>query len=509
MKIKKILLTLWLLWIWLVNITFGYTVNNNCFTHPTNNQIYYTCIDLELWENYNIYTTNWIENTVNNWFSFISSWWNNYLIWKYYNWNNVYTISFFNEQWYFNTFNSWYDINDNNINNTRARYYSWLHYCWIEDTTQETNFSNCIWNYYLNSNTNLISYTHSIEDTLEFIDNSNIKSWKIIYEYEEIPYILCWIFNNNKWVCVIPLWNWNRNTDSNYCSTDSCLYSWVSLERIWNLTLNDILNNLDDYWISQSPFYSNWWNNEENIETTTWWQRLCPPIKNDITMYGRNYTTSLCWSDWTTNSWWEIINTWYVSILTAYPTYQDYLNGYNTYTTYCNQESPRYDYTECKNQLQALPYWKAWAKIVRNGIKSNLPTQKIYQYCYLQLNFTEDEKRDKSRCNTTEDEYFAPWITWDLRQESWGNPVEWLSDMIEYSDEWFISPNDWSIFDDILPDWILSRKSIINIDFIGNISKLIAKILILFKTRPVVDWILPPVILSLLLLIILFKMYKK
>jgi len=464
MKVKKILLTLWIIWLWFINFSHWQAVWETSYLREI--QVW--------WQN----TYNWITTEFKQ------------------NWNFQYSV-FENIK----VLNNYYQTSNPML--SRTFWHNWMLY-WIANSTTMSNSSLWIprywWQWYLplcltqwtwDKDFCMSNFSFDYYNNPEYYNPDSLQS----YSFNR-PHVFCFVYYN-KWEKLC----WYLSRDNSF--------TW------WNLFDSWVFSNTDDRLVTipqSSPRGWGWWG-WGNITWNTNWTPMCSTIQNQINLYGSNYTTSLCWSDWKININGEITNTWYVSIFTAYPTYQAYLSWYELYNNFCDKENPTYDYSECLEALRELPMWRAWVVLIWNAIKSQLPTQKIYQYCYYQLHFTQEQKNGSGVCEFTDEQIYAPWITWELKNKANWSVMDLIVDSIhnlQDATDQFITPDDWTIFDSILPEWVIWRKqAIFNLDLIDNTRSLINKILTIFRNRPIVDWILPPALTSLLLLIILFRMYKK
>ena len=420
-------------------------------------------------------------------------------------WNLNFNSSYNNSNWNFNFFVQtnayaspvynmaifWYDTKLYFLNGYWNYY--WTYVPWASDYawqwfysdycyTSLTWFMDCVWDW------------HNRHDIDSFYSSFNPNSIVWIYAW--------WRWEYAHW----SYWGFfcaKDNLDKFYCflSTTGSLEFNTSQNT---LSYEDVLNIS---WIENSPlWWWTWW-----TEETTWWGTLyCPPIKFEIDMYGYKYNTWLCYSNTEEITWWQVTTVTPISIFDAFPTYQNYVQAYNLIQQNCHTDTVN-TVEQCQTALQTI--WKKPSEILLKLINSNLPQwtslAKVYQYCHLQLDYTEEEKRNTSTCELKEDwTFYATWIT--QNNSSNPNTLEWLTEALQESDQTIVIPEDWTIFDDMIPDWIISRKdAILNIDLRKTRTSLTIKIMWLFKTRPIVEWMLPPIITSFLLLIVLFKIFKK
>ena len=482
MKIKKILLTLWIVWITL--FWYSYAIFPNARD----------CTRIWNWYSYCIF-----ELDIPNEFWYAYAWWREWFIL-----NNVL-------DWHLNFENNQIILQDNNDVSRNLTFWwnNWKLY-WI---TSYQSSNNIYWQWYIKICESSYSNNWFINDC--YYNNPDLSN-KYSIDYNNLNLNA----NFDKYIYINTDYNWRIdwiNENWMFCFSDTTNdYSLCFLYYIWNPDYwyqmfswtNNLISNVQSWtweryniFDNSSPF--NWWG--WNEETTTWWTKFCPPVKVYIDIiYWWNYNTWYCYSNTEQVSWWTIIDVEPIDIFTAFPTYQELINKYTLLSQNCRTETAWNTIEQCTETIQAI--WKKQTEILLKINQSQLKTNKIYEYCRMKINYTWDNERNTGICELTEEERYAPWIN------SWINEtpdiIEQISDRV-YENQQIIIPEDWTIFDTILPDWIITRKqAFTNIDFFKNLTQIISKIFILRKIRPNVDWILPPVITSLLLLIILFKIYK-
>lgn len=443
---NKIILWMLVIWSWIVWIT-------NAFIMPINEETTFWDGTLTCDENFNCIsenanwdTFNWITPshlTRRNWFIFFNEW----IL------SQVY----------------WY--------NTLTTYYN-----------QQKPVPICRTDY-----NSAINYTQTVLDYLSWcVYNTN--TWNTLNWLEED---LWWKITsytvNLYWDYAVICANYNETINS-ACfrandRNDSTNYDFWITNTIFNR------DNFVWFWLAwYSPFTPSW-------PDTEWWPISCINIKTEIMLYWNKYNTWMCYTNWLYFSWFTPIQTWKLSIFEVFPSFQDYQNMINRYNTYCH---PPYTEEYC---AEAMSWYEQWMNLYTNiynaNINNNVFTvepEKLYQYCHLQLNFTEEEKR--SECKDTVDNYYATWVSEDASN---GNPFEWVTDRLEDNIQIAV-PTTWTVFDEFLD----GDTRIVGItDRYTNFKEIYHKIMWLFKYRNTQQGIIPWYITAMLMLILLLAIIKK
>lgn len=382
-----------------------------------------------------------------------------------------------------------------------------MYYWWTENYIVKTytvdNFCNYNWTdrqgiinkCWMVADNNYTNYTYTrtwfkqnVIDNNRQLQSILFEDWWEAWKLREAWYKLCLIYS-----------------DETFClNTYYHTSNWYEQgTQTFEDTTSHIPNSTEYFaeYFENSPITAWWWNWWTTI--TTW--TICPMIKFQIDMYWSKYNTWLCYTNTIEYTWWSIQTVTPKSIFEIFTWYQQYINWYNLRNNHCHAP---YTQEHCTQVMQEN--WRA-VQIFNKIEKAWVDSQKVYQYCHLQLDFTEEEKRTIWTCQIeekTEQQYYATWVN---QQQSWPNPLEWITNVLEDGtlDEPPI-PSTWTVFDEILPDGVLSRKDVLlDYNFYSHFSMLYIKITKLFQARWEQEGIIPPYITSLLLLILLFKIYKK
>lgn len=269
-KLRYILIILSaFLWLLGVSWVFGYTLIENCYCDTLNNcnNSKFACIDLEIWESFT--TTDLYNNTYNSTINETINFQTNdnlyyFTRYYYYNWSNRFQnryYDFFNENWYMNTLHVAY----RNESPISTFFYSWLYYCFVQDTTDNQNFYVC-W-----TNKTYRLYTWTVEEAQEMLSNSNVISRRILPYANNWTAIMqvwyCLMLENNTAICTRWFWsntNWLWYTSQNEYPN----HTWISL---WYWTDYSLITQeylQTNFWLSESPFIISWWG--WDIITDTW-----------------------------------------------------------------------------------------------------------------------------------------------------------------------------------------------------------------------------------------------
>lgn len=212
----------------------------------------------------------------------------------------------------------------------------------------------------------------------------------------------------------------------------------------------------------------------------------------------------MCYTNWTIFSWMQIIQTWKQTIFELYPTLNDFRNALNIYSTYCNPNSPATP-EYCQQQMSqyseyTYQFYNYLQQANNNSTAFSVESEKLYQYCHLQLDYTEEEKRNN--CKETVDNYYATWVNEETAN---GNPFEWVTERIENNIQIAV-PQTWTVFDEFLEGdiWNISIT-----DRYDNFMEIFHKITWLFKYRWTQEGIIPSYITWLIMLILLLALFKK
>lgn len=479
---KKILWLLIVLWTCITSITQWYTIDENCYTYWWNN---YNCVELNINE----------EITYGDWTT---------KIWNSFNFENsknqlptLYTEATLIQDQTYTTHNYSFFTNSWFTTITRVIYSNYGTNPIATRVLEYTNQTFCAWN---------INWKNCIRTTptLNYQWIQEYIEWKTVVKYTmSTP---TWYWNNatmpyyNMTICAI------FNDDSYLCTNIITQYQWNPANRLW-ATRTNVNTNIPTEWpeyIQQynpiTPFnWNSWTTNEEE-------KPACTNIQTQIMLYWYKYNTWLCYSNDKEWSWtlytWERVTVTPKSIFEIFTWFDEYKTRRSIYENSCHAP---YTQEYCLSRMQGNIYASEIFTKIDNAW---LQADKIYQYCYLQLNFTEEEKRSTTNCEALDDwTYYAPWI----EKGDWTpNPIEWLTDLIQDSAWYLPLPQNWSVFDEILPEWILSREDVaLDLNFMKNMVNWARKFMILFTFRKDQPWIIPPYITSLILLFIFYKMLKK
>lgn len=482
---KKILWILIVLWTTITWITQWYTLIT--WEHQTSSLYYYNIIWID--KNEKTYRPQ-IENFDENKFQIENLWnWNrkyyDYLWWEY---TNILRLRQYN--YWANARNRIWNKNNEIAflwwNESQYAWFQWgvkpLKYC---TTTEDNMVNDCLLSWNEDNIQNLYNMSLNISK-IYFWTYSVQQNWWIPASFTVNLYCL----NNNWTVYCVKCNNWWYNSSS---IQQTCEW-WQEILYQKNMETN--FQYLQNNVVWESPYIQK--NNND--------KPVCTNIQTQIMLYGYKYNTWLCYSndkEWTWSLYtWERVTVTHKSIFEIFTWFDEYKTRRSIYENSCHAP---YTQEYCLTRMQGNIYASEIFTKIDNAW---LQADKVYQYCYLQLNFTEEEKRSTTNCEALDDwTYYAPWI----EKGDWTpNPIEWLTDLIQDSAWYLPLPENWSVFDEILPEWILSREDVaLDLNFMKNMVNWARKFMILFTFRKDQPWIIPPYITSLILLFIFYKMLKK
>lgn len=473
---------LWLIWIAIASSSFARTqaeTIQNCYT--IENEYTRQCEIIQPWETS---TYNWEYNTITNIWNFNnndlkvlwlkSAWWNNLNMWL------------FRNNWKLYNIRDYARINPTNwIGETKyvckvnsTDYQDIWQYCWLTACWNNDNKCNIYW---------LKNYTTTIETFIEDTNTQTPNEYIIMYSQSNAP---------SRWTRICAKYD-----SFTYCIAVNPYY--IKTYK------SDIMQIIEQWNASQwetLTYYSNMFQNSPfrwtTTTITTW--TICPMIQFQIDMYGRKYNTWLCYTNTIEYTWWQIQQVQPQTIFEIFNSYTEYINWYNLWNNNCHAP---YTQEHCNTVMNSN--FKA-TQIFNKIENAWVDSEKVYQYCHLQLNFTEEQKRTIWMCQIEEKTDQPQYATWTNNQNSNPNPLEWITNILEKGIEEPPVPSTWTVFDEILPEWVISRKDVLlDYKFYSHFALLYTKVTNLFKARWYQEWIIPPYITSLLLLILLFKIYKK
>lgn len=479
--IKKILLSLWLFWLWIINFS-----NARCINYSSVSP-----------DNYSLYNLN-DEVIINDFngsslFTFLNKW-NFYLDSSENSWNFYYS-NLFNNSYYHKSLMFW----------TNSWLYIWLNY----NSSNVDSFKNLdTWQWFITdycfaSNVDFIDSDTNYFKRCEFRNSScSVPStWDNVIEISNDD-LLNWEY----WWISIDLSNPDKffvNRQSNdtlkfcfiYSDTNSILCStffawwstsptiyWNSYYRLLNdLDLNNIWNNTT-YSPRWSP--SNWWwteQNKQNYICPTFWQLLKQ----------QNFNTWLCYNTTLRFENWQLTTIPQKNIQEAFTDYEEFTNYRSIYKNKCDTIQGITE--ECENAFtgEIEKYI-----IIANAEETWINKKTLRNNCNIALNL------DLNRSTCTTSWYIVERPTEDELIERIAN-----GNYTTINDIYV--PGTWNILNRLLEDWE-TREEKANRDILWNFTQLVWKITSIFNARSGVQGIIPEYILwlifvSLFLTVILKK----
>lgn len=462
------------------NYTYGVTARLDCARDPGNASRIVDCYDIEIWET--IEFTD-VDSTIWNWFKFTNTIINDMPIFvSTMAWTDyiAYTTTFFIGTWYWTV-----DFQDRWENFDHHAQYNYI---------RTWNFAYCTWTTDEWNTCYQRNFTKTFEEAKEriewltlswytFIIQNRLNEWFYTNKY---TYQICATYiDSDRYLCInVPHANWNAsaqctaNQQCNYYITNWKTTPWIDTSFIANL------------WATVSPFYVEEWWTERYIKLP-----MCYTIQQKIDTFPSNYNTGMCYS---TNKIWsgnQFVTVTPKSMLELRPTYQEYEDDVNLYQNYC-----------WNNVANNTACWEAfsWNEDKRSIINKlyNQGTQTIlrsYDYCYLQLSFTEEQKNTRTNCTM-----------WTWLQHGSGITTNDIIEDMENHRITIITP-DWTT----VYSWFRNNDDIeeeANLSYDGIIKTMQSvrwKLTNIFYYRSWVTGIIPDYITRILLLIVLFAIFKK
>lgn len=404
-------------------------------------------------ENGSFYLNNW--STTKNWLAF------NY----FYNYSSSH-YPWFQFRWEYETWVALYQFAENRAWNSSI-YTEFRVYPYISMVPNKQPTLNC-------SPTKPDNFTWNVcyyKDINELWEEYNWKfSW--LYFENNRQLISCFIFEEmNEVFCPWnPVKNWNNTT-----------VQWT-----WNaITFENFDESLVKY-----PIYIE---TPQQGGTTQITLGTCPTIQQLIDAYGTEYNESLCYSAkrLLTETW--IVITTPQSIFELFPTYDEWKEWYNTYKNYCKGTSTEI----CRQAFSGeQAQWSIYNKAPTDTIG-------LYQYCHLQL---EIEDKTQTTCVMSTWAIYATGVNEAIRKESLNKQSAidiMIGSMVNLEN---VLPTSGSVLDALKNEWE-ERK--IDRNFIDSIQELYNTFMTLFHYRNGVSGIIPDYITRIILIIVLFAVFKK
>lgn len=424
-------------------------------------------LQLSNWEEW-YFTNNKITKAETNQFDITSNWWwNRTYTFNWINYSNVFKIIITNRQvpsyiWLWNTNNEL----------VYASSYLWKWYtptkvCKIEDGDYtKINQDNCYTTditelYTEEANLEYLTFWQQIDQT---VDNISVRDRNAI----------CFKFVNWITYCA-KCWLW-----ANWCQW------WQT--QVFN---NNANYELQDYaniaWLSP---WNAWW----------WWNKftplpMCYTIQQKIDSYPSQYNIEMCYSSNKIWSWWQFVTVTPKSMLELRPTYQEYVDDVNLYQNYCG------NYVATQQACSDAFTWRNEQRSIINKLYNQWQQTMLrsYDYCYLQLNFTEEQKTTRTNCTMWTGTQHGSWITTDdIIEDMQNHKITIIAPDGTTVYSWFWNKSENETGANLSYDWII--ESMQNVRW---------KLTSIFYYRSWVDWIIPDYIIWILLLIVLFAVFKK
>lgn len=465
------------------NYTHGVTARLDCARDPWNASRMVDCYDVAIWET--IEFTD-VDSTIWNWFKFSNTIINDTPVFVSTNTLTdyiAYVVTFFIWTWYWTVdFQDWWT---NYVNHAQYNYIRTWSYAYCTGTTDQ-------WNTCYQRN-----FTKTYEEAQERVDWLTLSWYTFILQNRlnwwfyanTYTYQICATYvDSDRYLCInVPHANWNawgQCITSNQCNytTTTKTTPWIDASFIASL------------WPTISPFYV-----EENTTPTpvTW---SCPTIQDLINAYPTNYNTWLCYSSSLIISGGTLQTVTPSSIFELFPSIQEFWNYINLYNNYCTNANTT---TACQTAFD----WNQDKYTLIAKLPNETNRIGIYQYCHYQLNI---ENKNTSTCVMSTGEMYATGVNEQIAEEieNQNTSLIWLiEDSIQNIKE-IPTFNTWYVFDELLDDGE-TRTDGIKLDVFKTFLLLWSKITTIFYFRNSQPWIIPEFITTIIIIIVLFKLFKK
>lgn len=320
---------------------------------------------------------------------------------------------------------------------------------------------------------NLESYDEEVVwRFLQNIDNWDLFLYDVVHNWDSY----CRSYSNDWSFCFSSHSLWKS-----LCFQYSLPSYWTLFWLIWSLDLPAQQGFWINVWLlSDPPSYA--YIDDDPTDSSQWSLWVCPTVWQLLATYSSDYNSSLCYSSSLLMSWGSVVSVTPNTIFELYPTLAEFRADRELFWNYCSN-SVSLGWT-CQQAFS----WKDIEYTLLAKIPWSVKTADLYQYCNLSLNHSSNE----STC-------VSSWVyqtTWYTREDVIKDLVDW-----DYS---IVVPSEDSIVSQTLWDWYEW-----NWDIITTIQSLFWKFTSLFKQQ---TWNtpckLPIYIVSFLLVIILFRLFK-
>lgn len=481
--IKKCLL--WIISFVLFWISFSFAVDYKHNSQQTS-QIW-TSITSQANDSYNL-LVNWKWNLLTQYFWVwkrlfqIQDW--TYFLWAVNSWGNIrpymYVSTYYQNwikkstQWFLETYLLCdYDWSWSTYPTNCTRYY-------IDDW----NFDNWATRIMSTLNNNWYYYYHYLNE-IHTLNYTDVKYWWLL--------VCFWSSNFNKSLCFY--W-WLENF---YCqAVSNCTpiinsfylhscnwWSYCSLSNLawWSLSLSPYFDNINGSILMWPPWYT-----ENPTDTTAIYTQTCPLIKDVMANMWTQYNTWLCYSNSYTMSWTTVISKTPMFIRDVFTDYDDFNNYMNLYDQYC---TPPATSESCGNAFAWLTDKYQIVSKVYN--KTAVESKTLWNYCYMST-----LPANSTTCT-------ASWTNLWWWIDSNPTPDELVSSVAWWQWSYMVvTPWSWTVASQVV--WSDTFSG----DIITNIQNIYAKFTSFFTTQ---TWntkgVLPSYIIWMLLVIILFRLFKR
>ena len=341
--------------------------------------------------------------------------------------------------------------------------------------------SNCGYQSNWNSNT----FKTIFKSFFNTVVNGDLAYYKY-YDYEHThwhtyEFTLCWSSDElDRSICFSYL-----NCADQYACNQYNRWS-LSDSQGYNYSFSELPDSI--LWYAPwHVMYDDWSIGGDSSNHTNQYYWHCPTIQqliNSYNNYSSNYDPSLCYTPWLIYSGWSVVSVTPTSMFDIFSS-SDVTQFRNYRDLYLQNCHAPYTQEHCQSVFQ----WHDLELSLVSKIPDDIKTLDVYQYCRLNLLYPD---KNTTTCVWS---WVTNWYTWRTNQDVVNDIADW-----NYT---IIAPNYTSIANNVFGTEYTG-------DIITNLQDMYTKFNSLFSTR---TWsntpVLPTYIVSMLLVIILFRLFKK
>lgn len=325
------------------------------------------------------------------------------------------------------------------------------------------------WSLSNDCSTDLIDYNEQLVSN--FFQNVVASDWIYYYRSDSNDYY-CRDFTYNYSFCYS-----SSQLHKTLCFVASHWYnsSWVWLWENLNFPSDTTYSTINLSVLGDPP---GWWTSTP--DTIYWSWQICPTVSQMLSQYDSKYTTWYCYvpvfESWTiTNYFIEDIFSWF----------WEFQSMFSNYTTYCHAP---YSEEYCNSMMWDNIVWKNLiAKLLNSPYDFDLKT--LRNYCHLTT----------LPSNATSCTLQSWWVAEPATPDE-------LLDIIVDMPSSLVTPWEDTIVSNVLWTWATDLS---NVDIVDTLNWLYSRFTSFFTEQAWFPWTLPTYIITFLLVVVLFKLFKK